>query len=88
METKNTRAVPSDLHQLQMTFTVTGLDILKAYRDELSCSEGRALTLSKALDGFLKASANAAPSAAEPKATTDDTTAPSAPCYLHLTNSA
>lgn len=48
------RSIPADLQKFHMTFTVTGLAILKAYRDRMSCQESRHITLAKALDAMLK----------------------------------
>jgi hypothetical protein len=48
------RTIPSDLQKFDMTFTITGLTILKAYRDRMSCEESRTITLAKALDSLLK----------------------------------
>ena len=56
MTTKYTgpRSIPADLEKFDMTFTVTGLAILKTHRDQMSCQEGRHITLAKALDALLK----------------------------------
>lgn len=54
------RYIPEDLKKFDMTFTPTGLAILKAHRDAMSCQESRHITLAKALDAILKACPTAA----------------------------
>jgi hypothetical protein len=54
------RSIPEDLRNFDMTFTVTGLAILKAHRDVMSFEQGRKITLAKALDAILKACPTAA----------------------------
>ncbi len=55
METSNTtRKIPDDLRALNITFTVTGLDIVMAHRERVYLKTGRRPTIAKALDALLK----------------------------------